>query len=91
MACWRLAWWPLRRPLHRALASSGSRKPWAAMSQTERAAWEALGHGEAWHQKPQKPLPRWGELQAHQQAAAKHGLGHDKAAESHVIYSAIEL
>ena len=39
---------------------------------------EALGHGAAWHQKPGRPLPRWNELQAHQQAAAKHGLGYDE-------------
>ncbi|CAE7356731.1 unnamed protein product [Symbiodinium sp. CCMP2456] len=66
---------PLLRPICRAQALSSSLKPWEALSESERAAWESLGHGESWHRTPQKTLPSWGQLQAHQQAAAKHGLG----------------
>eukprot|EP00439_Symbiodinium_sp_Y106_P083898 s498_g24.t1 len=65
---------PLLRPICRAQALS-SLKPWEALSESERAAWESLGRGESWHRTPQKTLPSWGQLQAHQQAAAKHGLG----------------
>lgn len=73
---------PLLRPICRAQALS-SLKPWEALSESERAAWESLGRGESWHRTPQKTLPSWGQLQAHQQAAAKHGLGfHEESWES---------
>ena len=53
---------PLLRPICRAQALS-SLKPWEALSESERAAWESLGRGESWHRTPQKTLPSWGQLQ----------------------------
>ena len=68
--------WPLRAFCRGCRGASGGLKPWTELSEPERAAWEVLGYGKAWHQNPRppRPLPRWSELQAHQQAAAKHGL-----------------
>ncbi|CAE7384741.1 unnamed protein product [Symbiodinium necroappetens] len=68
------------RPICRAQSQrrlSSHLKPWEKLSESEKAAWESLGHGESWHRTPQnqKSLASWGQLQAHQQAAAKHGLG----------------